>query len=132
VILDHNLELRQMLALALETAGFDVVQASNEFDLHRAIAQSRPDALLIDLQHSESQGLQLVERMRNRKVLHEVPILFLAGSDDDEFEQQALGAGADWFGLRPVGLVELQHRVTELIERRRQRARLELFQKRVS
>jgi DNA-binding response OmpR family regulator len=53
--------------------------------------------------------------MRNRQQLHDVPILFLSGSEDDDFRWAAMHAGADWFGLRPMGMLELQTRLGELI-----------------
>jgi DNA-binding response OmpR family regulator len=115
VVLDDNIQFRQMLALALETAGFDVCEVSTEIELQRILADTRPDALLIDLQRSEADGLQLVARMRARASLRGVPILFLSGTDADDFRKHALCAGADWFGLRPLGMLELIGRVGELI-----------------
>jgi DNA-binding response OmpR family regulator len=120
VVVDDNAGLRQMLALALETAGFDVVEAGTEIDLQRVLANTQPDALLVDLQRSEAEGLQLLRRMRGRASLRDVPLLFLAGTDDANFQRQALRAGADWFGVRPLGMIELQNHVTELVQRRRQ------------
>ena len=105
----------EMLALALETAGFEVIEAGNEVELQRHLARRRPDAVLIDLQRSEAEGLQLLTRIRNRQTLCNVPILFLAGSDADDFRHQAMRAGADWFGLRPLGMLDLQNQVAELI-----------------
>ena len=114
-VIDDNAGLRQMLALALETAGFAVREATTEIELQRVLAHIRPDALVVDLQRSEADGLQLVERLRARPSLRDVPILFLSGSDVDDFRRQAHRAGADWFGLRPLGMLELQCRVAELI-----------------
>jgi DNA-binding response OmpR family regulator len=115
VVVDDNAPVRQMLALALETAGFAVCEASTEIELQRILAQTRPDALIIDLQRSEAEGLQVLARMRARPALRDIPILFLSGSDADDLERQAVHAGADWFGLRPLGMLELQSRVTELL-----------------
>jgi DNA-binding response OmpR family regulator len=119
VVVDDNARLRQMLALALETAGFAVCEAGSELELQRILTHTRPDALLIDLQRSEAEGLQLVARMHARPSLRGVPILFLAGTDTDDFRRQAACAGADWFGVRPLGMLELQARVAELVHRQR-------------
>jgi DNA-binding response OmpR family regulator len=74
---------------------------------------------VIDLQRSKADGLHLLQRMRARQSLSGVPILFLSGSDAEDFRFQAMAAGADWFGLRPLGMIELQTRVGELIRRGR-------------
>ena len=119
VVVADNPGLRQMLALALETAGFAVREAGTEIELQRVLTHTRPDALLIDMQRSEADGLQLLTRMHGRGSLRGVPILFLAGCDAEDFRDQAFSAGAAWFGLRPVGMLDLQNRVAELIEGRR-------------
>src|ERR1051326_8024503 len=106
VVLANNPHLRQMLALALETAGFAVREAGTEIELQRVLIHTRPDALVIDMQRSEADGLQLLTRMHGRGSLRDVPILFLAGSDAENFRDQALNAGAAWFGLRPLGMLE--------------------------
>ncbi len=123
VVLDDSDNLRHMLSLALETAGFDVVAAGTQLDLQRYLVDKRPDALVINLQRSEADGLDLLVRMRARQSLRNVPILFLAGSDAEDFRYQAISAGADWFGLRPLGMIELQNRISELIRSGRPVAR---------
>jgi DNA-binding response OmpR family regulator len=125
VVVDDNVNSRQMLTLALETAGFDVVEATTQLDLQRCLASNRPDALVIDLQRSEAEGLELLLRLRARQGLRDVPILFLSSSDAEDFRYQAVCAGADWFGLRPLGMVELQTRVGELIRCGRTRDKLQ-------
>jgi DNA-binding response OmpR family regulator len=115
LVFDDHDQLRRMLALELETAGFDVVQAGTQLELLRRLADTRPDALVFDLQRAEADGLTLLARMRARPTLRDVPILFLSGSDDDEFRWQAVRAGADWFGLRPLAMIELQNALGTLL-----------------
>src|SRR5690349_435913 len=81
VVVDDNPNVRQMMSLALRTAGFDVFEAASQIDLQRWLAYNQPDALVIDLQRPEADGLGLLVRMRARRALRDVPILFLAGSD---------------------------------------------------
>jgi DNA-binding response OmpR family regulator len=116
IVVDDNDDLRHMLCVALETAGFEVVEADTQLELQRRLAYTRPDALVLDLQRSESDGLALLYRMRARQELSTVPILFISGTEDEVLRYDALEAGADWFGLRPLGMIELQNRVGELIQ----------------
>ena len=116
VVVDDNPNVRQMMTLALRTAGFDVFEAATQIDLQRWLAYNQPDALVIDLQRPEADGLGLLARMRARPELRDVPILFLAGSDAEDFRYQAITAGADWFRLRPLGMIDLQNQVATMIE----------------
>jgi DNA-binding response OmpR family regulator len=115
LVVDDNDDLRHMWCLALQSAGFDVIAAGTQVELQRRLVEAQPHALLINLQRSEADGLVMLSRMRARQALREVPIVFLSGIDDDDFQGRALSAGADWVGVRPLRVVELQSRVSELV-----------------
>jgi DNA-binding response OmpR family regulator len=115
LVVDDNDQVRQMLFMALETAGFTVLEASTPLEAQLRLAHTRPDALVLDLQCSETDGLNLLTLVRARQSLANMPVVFLSGTDDKDFRSQALYAGADWFGLRPVGMLELQQHVAKLI-----------------
>jgi PleD family two-component response regulator len=119
VVVDDHEPMRQMLSLALETAGFDVVEAGSQLELQRHLAHVRPDALVLNMQRSKADGLALLTRMRARQNLADTPIIFIAGSDDDQFEFDARHAGADCFALRPLGMLDLQNEVARLIRQGR-------------
>jgi two-component system OmpR family response regulator len=123
LVVDDNPDVRELLCVALQTAGFDVIPAGTQLELQRRLAEAQPDALVIDLQRSEADGLAVLSRMRARQSLHDVPILFLSGSDDVAFHWRAVSAGADWVGVRPLGMHELREQVTELVRNGRPRVR---------
>ena len=124
LLVDDDERVRQMLSLALTTAGFDVFAAGTKQQADLRLAQTRPDALVLNLQRSEADGLDLLECMRARPELSQVPILFLAGSDSDGFQWQAIRAGADWFGLRPLPIIQLKTRIRQLIREGRPKLKL--------
>src|SRR5947207_7150375 len=115
LLVDDDEQVRQMYSLALSTAGFDVVAASTAQQAHYRLKQARPDALVLNLQRSEADGLDVLRRVRARQDLSDVPIVFLAGCASEEFRWRALRAGADWFGLRPLSMLELKKHIRQLI-----------------
>lgn len=115
LLVDDNNQVRQMLSVALLLAGFNVLEASTQLEAQSHLARTRPDAVVLDLQHPETDGLGLLTLVRARQALRDVPIVFLAGSSGDELRWHALSAGADWFAVRPVGMFELSSHVKELI-----------------
>jgi len=125
LLVDDDDQVRQMYSLALRTAGFDVVAASTPQQAHYRLKHARPDALVLNLQRSEADGLDVLRRMRARQDLSDVPIVFLAGCASEEFRWRAMRAGADWFGLRPLAMIELKKSIRQLI--RGGRPPLELF-----
>jgi DNA-binding response OmpR family regulator len=123
LVVDDNDRVRRLLSLALETGGFRVVEAASEHEAQRRLADTRPDILVLNLQRSAADGLDLLRQVRACPQFVSVPVIFLAGCGDDDLRWRAMRAGADWFALRPIGMVELQHRVRGLFDRGRPRLR---------
>lgn len=115
LVLDDDDDIRCLFKLGLEAAGFTVLLAATQLELQHRLAHARPNALILDLQRSHTEGLQVLARMRTRKQLDDVPILFLAGSDEPDLRSKALFAGADWFALRPVSIVELKNQLRNVV-----------------
>jgi DNA-binding response OmpR family regulator len=115
LVVDDNDQVRQMLSMALETAGFTVLEASTQLEAQLRLAHTRPDALVLDFQRSATDGLNLLMLVRARHSLANMPVVFLAGTDDEDFRWQVLNTGADWFGLRPIGMIDLGQHVARLI-----------------
>ena len=125
VVVDDNDAVRDMFALGFNIAGYTAIPAQSELELQRELAQGRPDALVIDLQRSETDGLDLLSRVRARQNLRHMPIVFLSGRDADDLRDEALARGADLFALRPIGVIELTNRLAELMQSGRQRRKRE-------
>jgi DNA-binding response OmpR family regulator len=115
LVVDDNHPVRHLLRLELEAAGFEVHEAATQLELQRRLTRFQPDAVLLDLQRSAADGLDLLIRLRARQTLHAVPIVFLTGSEDEDFRRQTLRAGADWFGLRPLSMQKLRTQLADLI-----------------
>jgi DNA-binding response OmpR family regulator len=124
LVVDDSDLVRHLLRLELEVAGFEVHEAATQLELQRRLTLGQPDALLLDLQRPAVDGLDLLLRLRARQSLQDVPIAFLAGCVDDEFRLQALGAGADWFAVRPLGVSQLRAQMANLIRHGRRTRRL--------
>jgi two-component system OmpR family response regulator len=119
LVVDDNDLVRRLLSLALEGAGFEVVEAGTQHEAQQRLVDTRPDALILDLQRAEEDGLDLLGQVRACPDLASVPVVFLAGYADDDLRWQAMRAGADWFGQRPIGMLELQRRVKTLVHKGR-------------
>jgi len=115
LVVDDNDSVRRLLCLELETAGFEVYEAACQIELQRRLTLVQPDVVLLDLQRSAVDGFDLLLRLRARQTLHDVPIVFLAASDDADFRRQTMRAGADWFGVRPLGMLQLHKQLAELV-----------------
>lgn len=132
LVVDDHTALRHMLRVALDVAGLQVCEAATPADAIAWLDAHQPRALVLSLQRAEGHGLDLLDRLRARDDLNQVPIVFLAGEAANHTRSRALLAGADWYATRPVSLRELCRRVSHLAHAGRPRLRIVASQERMA
>ena len=108
------MQIRRLLRLTLESAGFRVREAeTGALGLNEAAVQ-RPDAIILDLSLPDLAGLDVLRRLREWS---QVPVLILSvrGAESDKIA--ALDAGADDYLTKPFGGGELLARIRVLLRR---------------
>lgn len=114
LVIDDEVQIRRLLRLTLESAGYGVREAENgSLGLHEA-AVRRPDAMILDLSLPDLPGLEVLRRLREWSRLP-VLILSVRGSEADKIA--ALDAGADDYLTKPFGGGELLARIRVLLRR---------------
>jgi len=108
LIIDDEPQIRRLLRLTLESAGYRVIEASNGQDGIVQAAQGRPDALLLDLGLPDLDGMNVLKRVREWS---RVPIIVLTVRDREDDKIAALDAGADDYVTKPFGTGELLARL---------------------
>jgi len=79
-------------------------------DARRAMRLPAPDLVLTDLKMPEMSGLELIEALRKRPEMKDVPVFFLTSTAYDPDREHAHVAGAAGFFQKPIhfsGLVAL-------------------------
>ena len=114
LVIDDEVQIRRLLRVTLEGAGFRVREAAGgEMGLAEA-ATKRPDAVVLDLGLPDLPGLEVLKRLREWSRLP-VLILSVRGQEADKIE--ALDAGADDYLSKPFGGGELLARLRAMLRR---------------
>jgi two-component system KDP operon response regulator KdpE len=114
LVIDDEVQIRRLLRVTLEGAGFRVREAEGgELGLVEA-ATKRPDAIILDLGLPDVPGLEVLKRLREWSRLP-VLILSVRGQEADKIE--ALDAGADDYLGKPFGGGELLARLRAMLRR---------------
>jgi len=114
LVIDDEVQIRRLLRLTLETAGYATREAeTGQHGLQEAAAR-RPDAVILDLGLPDMDGLEVLERLRGWSQL---PVLILSVRGEESQKIAALDAGADDYLTKPFGGGELLARLRVLLRR---------------
>jgi two-component system chemotaxis response regulator CheY len=104
---DDSRTMRDMLRLALTSAGFDVVQAIDGVDGLAVLERESPDVVITDINMPKMDGFGFIEGARKSERFRVVPILVLTTESDPEKKQRARSAGATGWIVKPFDPTKL-------------------------
>ena len=116
LVVDDDLAVCRSIDRALRLEGYEVVTVATGHGALEAMAQSSPDALVLDLQLPDLDGLAVCRRIREAG--DDTPILMLTARHGIDDRVQGLDAGADDYLVKPFALEELLARLRALLRRR--------------
>ena len=117
LIVDDEDAIRDMLAMALEIAGFRCIQADNIFNAHTLIVDEKPSLLVLDWMLPEGSGVELLRRLRRDSITEQLPVIMLTAKTAEANIIQGLEVGADDYVTKPVAPKELIARIKALLRR---------------
>lgn|SRR5690554_341922 len=117
LIVDDEAPIREMLAVALEMAGYDCLEAENAKNAHALVIDHQPDIILLDWMMPEVSGLELARRLKRETLSAEIPIIMLTARGEEDNKIQGLEAGADDYITKPFSPRELVARIKAVLRR---------------
>jgi two-component system, OmpR family, response regulator MprA len=115
LLVDDDRAVRDALRRALSLAGYEVAQAEDGEQALERIAQSVPDAVVLDIGLPGVDGLEVCRRVR--MLGNRVPILMLTARDAVSDRIDGLDVGADDYMVKPFDVGELKARIRALLRR---------------
>ncbi len=116
LVVDDDPAVCASIDRALRLESYDVETAGTGQRALEALAISAPDAVVLDLQLPDIDGLEVCRRLR--ALGDDTPILMLTARDAIDDRVQGLDAGADDYLVKPFALAELLARLRALLRRR--------------
>jgi signal transduction histidine kinase len=115
LIIDDNLQNREVAEGHLVSAGYQAMQAEDGEQGLAMIEEQRPDLILLDVLMPGMDGFETCRQIRMLPVVGDTPVLFLTALGDLGTHKQALDSGADDFLTKPINRTELLIRVRSLL-----------------
>ncbi len=117
LIVEDEKPIRDMIAFGLRRAGFDVTEAEDTRAARTAIADARPDLILVDWMLPDASGLELTRAIKKDKDTKEVPVIMLTARAEEQDKVAGLEGGADDYVTKPFSPRELLARINAVLRR---------------
>lgn len=119
LLIDDDAELLDVLAMAVEDAGHEVVTASDGITGMGQVQRTSPALIISDVNMPSLDGLSLCKRLRDGG--DTTPIILLTSRDNEVDEALGLELGADDYVAKPFSTRVLLARVAALLRREERR-----------
>jgi two-component system, cell cycle response regulator DivK len=95
LVVEDQLDNRQILRDLLTSANFEVIEAVDGEAGLTAAAAHRPDLILMDIQLPGIDGYEATRRLKADAALHAIPVIAITAYELNEAEDKARAAGCD-------------------------------------
>ena len=90
LIVDDEAPIREMIAVALEMAGYDCQEAENAQQAHAMIVDRKPDLILLDWMLPGTSGIELARRLKRDELTAGIPIIMLPAQGQEDKKNQKI------------------------------------------
>ena len=126
LIVDDSATNRIELKSRLAAAFYATLQADSGLAALRVAREEAPDAILLDLDLPDIDGISVCRQLRADPMTRTIPVLLLTENGNPEARLAALAAGADDFLTKPIDDQLLLARLRSLLRARETEAELSL------
>jgi DNA-binding response OmpR family regulator len=114
LVVDDEERMARFIRLNLEHDGFQVVEAYRGMDAIKALRDSMPDLVLLDVMLPDIDGFEVLGLIRE---ISAVPVIMLTAKGEEDDRVQGLELGADDYVTKPFSPRELVSRVKAVLRR---------------
>lgn len=117
LVVEDEEAIRDMLAMALEQAGFCVRCAENAQQAQALLDEMPPDLIVLDWMLPGLSGAEWARRLRRDDRYRAIPIILVTARGEEEDKIRGLEIGADDYVTKPFSPRELVARVKAVLRR---------------
>ncbi len=106
LVADDDPGIRELLKRVLEKKGYEVLTAADGEAALESVRNDNPQLMLLDLYMPKLSGVEVLERMREEG--HDVGVITISGSHDEDAARATFALGAADFIMKPLDLEHLE------------------------
>jgi two-component system chemotaxis response regulator CheY len=115
LIVDDSASLRQVVAIALRGAGYDVIEACDGKDALGKMSGQKIHLIISDVNMPNMDGISYVKEVKQMPAYKFTPIIMLTTESQDSKKQEGQAAGAKAWVVKPFQPQQMLTAVSKLI-----------------
>lgn len=116
-LLEDDSTIRELVAYTLTNSLMETKGFCCAADLRKAMAQEKPDLLILDIMLPGEDGMSVLRSLRQAPETAQLPVMMLTAKSTEFDKVLGLDSGADDYLTKPFGMMELISRVRALLRR---------------
>ena len=114
---EDDASIRDIEVYALQSTGFEAEGFADGAQFWEAVQKERPELVVLDVMLPGIDGIELLRRMKARAELREIPVVMATAKGAEYDKIQGLDLGADYYLVKPFGVMELVSCVKAVLRR---------------
>jgi two-component system alkaline phosphatase synthesis response regulator PhoP/two-component system response regulator VicR len=114
-VVDDDPKIVRVVEINLTREGYRVRTAADGEEALAAVAQERPDLVLLDVMMPRMDGFETLKRLKADPASADIPVVMLTARAQDEDVFEGYGTGANWYLTKPFEPEELRRVVRHLL-----------------
>ncbi|CAZ88237.1 Chemotaxis protein CheY [Thiomonas arsenitoxydans] len=115
LIVDDSASLRQVVNIALASAGYEVIEAVDGVDALTKLDGRKIHLIISDVNMPNMDGITLVKEIKQKADYKFTPIIMLTTESQDDMKAQGQAAGARAWVVKPFQPAQMLAAVSKLI-----------------
>jgi len=116
LVVDDHRQLRALVRASLESAGFNVLEATDGDEALAYVRAVRPDLILLDIMMPRVSGWDVIADLLAERSTDEIPIVFISARTEVADRLRAFELGAQGFVTKPFDPDVLAETVTTVLQ----------------
>lgn len=115
LIVDDSASIRQVVAITLKSAGFDVIEACDGRDALAKLNGQRVHLIISDVNMPNMDGITLLKELKAKAEYKFTPIIMLTTESAEDKKAQGQAAGARAWMVKPFQPAQMLAAVNKLV-----------------
>lgn len=118
LVIEDNADNMKLITFILESNGYDAIRAENGKTGIDLAFKEKPDFILLDIQLSDMDGLEVLKAIRKSEINGDIPVIAITSYAMSGDRKRMIEAGCNGYLEKPIDPVAIMNQIKEIVEER--------------